>query len=1514
MSSTLDRRILEMRFDNRQFESGIQTSLKSLGQLEKGLQLKGAADSLNEINKAAKSLSVGNVSFTKLSDSLDLIASKFTGLGILGVTAMRRIADSILDTGKKMVSVITIDPIKTGFKEYETQMNAIQTILANTQKEGKTLTDVTAALDELNLYADKTIYNFTEMTRNIGTFTAAGVKLDTAVNAIQGIANLAAISGSTSQQASTAMYQLSQAMASGTVKLMDWNSVVNAGMGGQVFQDALKETARAHGIAVDAIIEKQGSFRESLSEGWITTDILTETLEKFTATTEGLTEEQIKANREMWKARGYTDAQIDAIFEMGKTATDAATKVKTFTQLFDTLKEAAQSGWAQSWEIIVGDFEEAKELLTGISNEIGGIITTSAEYRNNLLQGWKDAGGRDDVIEGLKALYGLLKAIVEPARQAFEEIFPAVSAEQLKSYTQKFEDFAKQLKVSPAMADKLKRSFKGFFAVVDIGGQILSTLASAFAKVIGYTLPIGSNLLDMTASFGDFLVELSNATRASGIFGATMDVVGSGLKLVINLLKKLTSIGAGAFKFFEEIDLSGAAIKMEPMKAIAEAGAWALEKLRVAYENALPFLSTAGNYFAKAFSSISTAVSTAVSDGTLTKLAEGGVFAALIVGINKATKAFEGFGKSAKGILNNAGGIFKNISGVLKGVTEALEGMQNKLKAEALKNIATAIAILAGSLMVLSLVNQANLGNSLGAITAMFVELMGALTILVNITDGAKVIKMMGAVSAMKGIATAILVLAAAMAVMSNMDPGGIARSLLAIIALMGTLTIVVQKLGDGSVQMLKGTSSLIAFALAIGILAASVKTLGSMNVDSLIAGLAGLLLTLTMLGAFLTLTNIGSVGISAGIGLMAIASAVFILSSAIRNLGSMDVETIGRGLSALALALASIVIAANLLPKNLISAGAGLMGIAASLLIIGAALHIMGSLSFDEMAIGLSAMGLALTELVVAANAMKGSIAGAAAILIMSAAMVVLSSALTKLGELTVGKALIALGTLAGTLAILGGAAALLTPLIPIMATFAATLLTFGIAATVVGIAINTLAGGIAAVATGVATIIVAMVAAITSVVGAIPVWAEAIGATVVAIADAISAAVPAVGGAITSVIQTILDILVSGINSISDAVGAAGPAIRKLAGLLTLLGVASTILAPLAPAIITVSAALTAFGIGCTAIAAGVTVLAGALALLGASGMKVASSLTDIYTIINTMGDMASDAVASNARAFKNAGKDAAEAVVSGLKEGLSKSGTAFSSSLTSSLQNGIASAGSGITAALQSVVTNGNAALTGSYPVFQSTGFNITSRLAAGVTSNSGAATRAVTAISSGMQSALSGCKAAFYSIGSDIVQGLANGIKENRYLAISESRTMATLVKNAAKAAVDVNSPSKDFEDIGMWIDMGLANGLMKFSHLATNAATQLGQSTIQPVMSMTNDMLNDLGSMGSALRGTASLASALDSTITNEQHVTVNHTFEDLTVKGVNDQNEFVAVANYSVEEMLTGLMRKGIRL
>lgn len=379
MSQTVDNKVVEMRFDNDQFEKGVATSMSTIDKLKAKLNFQDADKSLSSLSDSAK-----RVDMSTLANSVQKVSLQFSSLQVIAGTALANITNNAVNTGRKILSALTTNPVKDGMSEYETQMNAVQTILANTQKEGTNVKIVNKYLDELNTYADKTIYNFSEMTRNIGTFTAAGVKLGISVSSIKGIANLAATSGSNAQQASTAMYQLSQAIAAGKVQLMDWNSVVNAGMGGQVFQDALIRTSEHLKTGAKEAINTYGSFRESLSKGeWLTTQVLTETLDQFATAAD--TQEEYEAAVKKFVDEGYSQEEAEQIATMAKTAGEAATKVKTFSQLIDTCKEALGSGWTTTWRLIFGDFEDARKLWTSVSDVIGGFINKFSDARNKVL-------------------------------------------------------------------------------------------------------------------------------------------------------------------------------------------------------------------------------------------------------------------------------------------------------------------------------------------------------------------------------------------------------------------------------------------------------------------------------------------------------------------------------------------------------------------------------------------------------------------------------------------------------------------------------------------------------------------------------------------------------------------------------------------------------------------------------------------------------------------------------------------------------------------------------------------------------------------------------------------------------------------------------------------------------------------------------------------------------------------------------------------------------------------------
>ena len=1226
MSTTIDERVVEMRFDNKQFEQNIQTSLSSLDKLKKSLNLEGAAKGLETVNDAANKCS-GNMS--PLSNAVETVRVRFSALEVMAITALQNITNSALAAGKNLVSAFTVDPIKTGFEEYETQINAVQTILANTSSKGTTLDQVNNALDELNHYADMTIYNFTEMTRNIGTFTAAGVDLDTSVAAIKGIANLAAVSGSNSQQASTAMYQLSQALAAGTVKLQDWNSVVNAGMGGQVFQDALKETAKVHGIAIDEMIKDEGSFRETLSKGWLTSDILTETLAKFTG---DLNEDQLRT-------MGYTDDQIKSIMEMGKTANDAATKVKTFTQLFDTLKEAAQSGWTQSWDIIIGDFEEAKELLTEVSDTFSAVINASADARNKMLQDWKDLGGRTMMIEAVKNVFEGLVSVAKPVREAFNEIFPPMTGKQLAEITERIRDLTAKFKMGEESSKNLKNTFKGVFAVLDIVGQAFKAVAGGVGELIGLFLPAGNGVLSLTGSFGEYLVKLDETVKKTDIFGKAVSTVVDIVKTVITFVKtageKVKEFGKAArekfdfpgfelfHSFLERVhdrmaQIGDGAGKMKSGVIVAfEMMGEALEKCK--FLKVMEALWTAVKVIA---GGIADAVGTMM--GTLAEKLGNTDFSGVLDILNSI--AVGGIALSVSKFLKSVTEPLEGLNGVLEGVTRILDGVrgcfeayQTNLKAGTLLKIGAAIALLAGSIVAISLIDSDKLSASLGAITVLFANLLGAMAIFNKISsDTGKVSK---ACTAMIAMSVAVSILAGALKKVSDLDWGELARGL---VGIAGLTTIVVassKAMASSQKQVMKGATSLIIFGAAIKILASACEDLSKLQWDELGRGLTGVGVLFAEIAVFLrvakfngkmisTATGIvilsaamkvlasackdfgqmewseigkGLAGIggllaelavftnlagnakhvmSTGVALIAIGAAMKIFASAVKDFGQLQWDEIGRGLTAMGGALAEVAIAVNLMPKNMIGIGTGLVIVGGALEIIANCMSKFGGMQWEEIGRGLTVMGGALAELAISLNFMKGTLGGSAALLVASGALAVLAPVLSILGALSweaIAKGLI---SIAGAFTIIGLAGAVLTPLVPTIlalsgafALIGVGVLTIGAGLLAAGTGLSALAIGFTALATagaaGATAIVAALTVIVTGIAGLIPAVLTKVGEGIIAICKVIAAGAPAIGEAVKAVVLTLIDVFVSCVPQLAD--GALQLVVGVLAALVT-------------------------------------------------------------------------------------------------------------------------------------------------------------------------------------------------------------------------------------------------------------------------------------------------------------------------------------------------------------------------
>ena len=1194
MSTTIDERVVEMRFDNKQFESNVQTSLSTLDRLKKSLNLSGAAKGFDEIDSASK-----KVNMNGLANAVESVRLKFSALEVMAVTALANITNSALNAGKRIVSALTIDPIKTGFQEYETQIGAVQTILANTQHEGTNLQQVNRALDELNTYADKTIYNFTEMTRNIGTFTAAGVSLQTSVDSIKGIANLAAVSGSTSQQASTAMYQLSQALAAGKVSLMDWNSVVNAGMGGKVFQDALVRTSELLGTGAKNAINMYGSFRESLTKGeWLTTEVLTETLKQFAG---AYSEADLIQ-------QGFSESQAKEIAQMAKTAEEAATKVKTFTQLWDTLKESAQSGWTATWEILIGDFEEAKDLLSEVSETIGNVIGEAAQARNDMLSGglssgWKqllnqgiadEAGyiesiqevarksgdafdkmvadsdnfsdalkkglqegvissdtlsdavhnlrdkmtgmsqeerkaagytsemveqiekldeglkngsvsmdeftekilkpsGRENLIQSIwNAAKGLM-SVIAPIKEAFRDIFPPMTSEQLYAFTEVLRNLTERMKLSETTSENLKRTFKGLFAVLDIIKQAVTAVFNAVGSLLGGVGDLGAGILGVTGTFGDWLVKLDEFIKQGDVFNKVLGTIVSVIKTVATAIRDFVKVVAEkiafpGFELFHSLlerlhvrmsqigDVAGG-MKSSVSSAFeamgnALANCQFMQLLQAIWDAVKAIAGGIADAMGKVGSSLIDSIGNADFSGVI-DLLNGISFGAIAVGITKFVGAI-------KEQLDSIGSIKESFIGILDSVRGCFEAYQSQLQAGTLLKIASAIAILVASLVALSLIDSAKLSAALGAITVLFADLMASMAIFNKISGMASgVIK---STTAMLAISTSVLILASALKKLGDLDAKQLATGLTGVVGLTATMIVASKSLSKGGPTIIKGASQMVIFAAAIKVLASACEDLSALNWEGLAKGLVGVGVLLAEVSLFMNTAKFSGQSVTTATGIVILSGAIKILASACEDFAQMNWGEIGRGLTSIGIVLAEIVAFTRLTgnAQHVIATSAALIGIGAAMKILAAAVKDFSAMNWSELAVGLVGMAGALAAVTIAVNFMpKNMIAIGTGLIAVSTALLIMASALENMGGMEwneIAKGLVALGgslgimavglramtgTLSGSAAMLVAASALaiLTPVLSILGAMSWTAIVKGLvslagAFTVIGVA----------------------------------------------------------------------------------------------------------------------------------------------------------------------------------------------------------------------------------------------------------------------------------------------------------------------------------------------------------------------------------------------------------------------------------------------------------------------------
>ena len=1156
MSKEIEQRVVQMKFDNAQFEAGTKQTLSTLDKLKEKLKFNDVEDSFSKIANSAK-----KVDMTSVANSVETTRLKFSALEAVAVGALTKIGASLADLATKTLKTFTVDPIMQGFSEYELKMGSVQTIMAST---GESIDVVNKYLNELNEYSDKTIYSFSDMTSNIGKFTNAGVKLDVAVAAMQGIANAAALSGANSQQASSAMYNFSQAMSAGYMGLVDWNSIANtAGMGTLAFKEELIKTAVELGTLIETeegyistttnlqgkvseAFDASTQFTNSLQHRWMTTDVLTKTLSKYSDTTT----------------------------ELGKAAAAAAQDVKTFSGMMDALKESVGSGWAQTWEILIGNLEEAKAFWTPINNVLSDIIKKSSDARNKVLQEWVDLGGKDHLLEGFKNFFTGLGDIFSRIGTAFKDAFGIFTGADLERITSGFSNLLTALKPTEGVLNGIQKAFQTFFNVIKLGIEVLKIplelipIFEAVLERLGQAIKIvAPGFEDISNGISDFI---NSSDGAATIIQNVADAVGI---VALNIANFIRSLSLDSFKNL-----------VDSLSNTIEKVLGNILGLKDRLSGVLDFRGVLNptNNLLKTFVDILNSIPW---DSVVKGILGGGGLILAFTKLTNFSKTLTGYMDRFLGIFKPFGDIVGEIKTAISTITEGLKGAEETLTPSTWKDLGIGIGLVAGSLLVLASIETDKLGNAMAALTL----LMGAMTAFSALSHkyGG-----MGTTSGLISFGASMLILATAFEKLGDipidkMEGASLAISLLA--GLITTFSLVTSKFnGDHKAKI----TELIGFAASILILVQGVEQLGQLDTNQLNNGLTGItVLVMEMTAAIAILSNMPKIQMNKVLSMISFATSMNILANAMVDIGNMEWDQIAKGLVGLAGVLTEMVLVTYILGKiDTKSMGFKMVSMAAGLTAMYVPLKLIGDMEWEQIAKGIVGIAGVMAEIVAFAMLIpdKSFLGAAASITLLSAGILVISEAVKSMSSLNWNEIAVGLTGLAGILTSI----TLFAVAMPAkdITNIGAGLVIMSAGIAIIGQVMKSLA---TLSWTEIATGLVGMGGALTEV---------AIASRLISNSGSTSLVVAAAG----------LAVLCSVFKSMSDMSWVEiGMSFVSIATAIGLVAGAALLLKPVTPAILSLSVSLAAFS-------ASIVVLGAGLSLLGAGLALVAGSLlTAVYAI---------------------------------------------------------------------------------------------------------------------------------------------------------------------------------------------------------------------------------------------------------------------------------------------------------
>lgn len=1057
MSTTVDNRVVQMRFDNEEFEKKASKSLSTLDRLKNALKFSGASKNLDKVNESFK-----EVDANPLLKAIEGINGGFTTM-VAKATLVNRATNALIDTTKRFVSSMTLDQVNAGWDKYAEKTSAVQTIMAATSKDfkdtGVQMSYVNSQLEKLNWFTDETSYNFTEMVGNIGKFTSNGIKLDRSVTAMQGIATWAARSGANANEASRAMYNLSQALSTGAVKLIDWKSIENANMATAEFKENAIEAAVALGK-----LKKKGdgtyvtmknnavsvqNFNNALSDAWFTSDVLLNVLDRYggftnklyevssatdlTATqllsaidkyAEGTLDLQAYASMtgvDIEELRGYLDELSSSTYELGRKSFQSAQEAKIFAEAISATSDAVSTGWMKTFELIFGDYEEAKKLWTNLANILYEVFAASGDVRNELFEGWREGGGRKTMLEGINEMMEAILRVIKPFKDAFRDIFPAKTSQDLLNFTNGFKKLMKALQLNSRQMTNLRRAARGVFSVFDILFSTLKQLGNTIKNLVAPELgSFGDLVLEILGTVGDLLYGFRNMILSGEKLSIGFEKIGSGAKKLIEILKNLfiqfknSKIGQTAFKLLvTTIEASaGAALKL--LNYISETVSKIKGIDKLTFPNLIGIFSQIGKDAWSWFKGLTTSITdtngllesfkstvesvcdkTGASFDNLTrrisivfntlrgwlKNVPWGALLSIAFGfgiiqsINNFTKTMTQFATAIGNLTGGFAGLMTGVNKVMTSVAGMFDAVKNSINAPNYVKMAKAVAILAASLTVLALLPTDKLQNAAVMLTATMVAFgifVKALTMMPTLAaTGAAAASILAKVVA--ALAGSLLLLASAFKMLEDMDPNILLDNVLAISVLVGTLataaTLMTNKMGlltasVGNTGVLNSAAAnILAMSASIYIIAKALKNISDISfrdINSVINALV--LATASVIGLSVALSKLkGTTQLKSAGAILTTVLALSAVLKLIQKLENYDIDDIWGVIKKLGLmiaALAAVFAATNLAGTNAAKAGALMGGIGLGIYAIMAAVALLGNFKTQTLVKGIAAIG----------------------------------------------------------------------------------------------------------------------------------------------------------------------------------------------------------------------------------------------------------------------------------------------------------------------------------------------------------------------------------------------------------------------------------------------------------------------------------------------------------------------------------------------------------------------------